>query len=132
MCTTQNPPLGSGGSRSSGGAGEPSAAHAAVSALGRFSRCRHNTAGPPAATTPRTRSVRASPPFVPEEDLPERRESAKAASASTFPPKATAYGRTLSVQRSAGELRTLALGAKQGSSPVSASASASPLASSGR
>jgi hypothetical protein len=36
------------------------------------------------------------------------------------------------VQRSAGELRTLALGAKQGSSPASAIASTSPLASSGR
>ena len=59
-------------------------------------------------------------------------DGARRASASTVPPKPAANGRMVSVQRSAGELITWAVGAKQASRRASACASAAPWASSGR
>src|SRR5580658_6104308 len=133
MCMTRKLPLGSGRSGDSGGGAAPSAKQAAATALEKFSRCRQITAGLPASTRPQTTSARESPESVLEEgEFPDRPERANAASASTVPPKLAAYGRTVSVQRSAGELSTRARGAKQASSPASASASLAPLASSGR
>jgi hypothetical protein len=64
--------------------------------------------------------------------LAERPCRANETSASTVPPKLAANGRTVSVQRSAGELITRALGAKQASRTASAPASAAPRTSSGR
>ncbi|HTA10498.1 MAG TPA: hypothetical protein VK836_18395 [Streptosporangiaceae bacterium] len=50
----------------------------------------------------------------------------------TVPPNPAANGRTVAAQRSAGELITRAVGAKQASRRASRRASAAPLVSSGR
>src|SRR5262249_6793834 len=57
---------------------------------------------------------------------------ARQGSVSTVPENAAAYGRTVSAQRSAGELITRATGAKQAIRLASTHASATPAASSGR
>ena len=67
-----------------------------------------------------TRSVRDEKPV-------ERPYGDRQASASTVPPNPAANGRTVSVQRSAGELITRATGAKQASRPASVRASAAPV-----
>ena len=69
---------------------------------------------------------------VREEKSADRPYGARQGSVSTAPPNPAAYGRTVSVQRSAGELITRATGAKQAIRPASVCASAAPRASSGR